>query len=117
MPHAIIPTKQAKLTLEQLHAELGGKILDNKKQAARLRQAMKHVEAVLKLIDPAYSVRGISIRRRKPNPWFKRGTIFRAALDVLRAAQGPLTVRDRGGHACGQGHGRHARSLAGPIWG
>jgi hypothetical protein len=94
MPHATIATTQAKYTLEQLHAELGGKILDNKKQAARLRQAMKHVEAVLKLIDPTYSVRGISVRRRKPNPWFKRGTVFRAALDVLRAAQMPLTVRE-----------------------
>jgi hypothetical protein len=40
-------TKQAKFTLEQLHAELGGKILDNKAQAKRLAEGMKHVEAVL----------------------------------------------------------------------
>ena len=55
---------------------------------------MKHVEAVLKLLDPAYSVRGISIRRRKTNRWFKRGTVFRAALDALRAAGKPLAVRE-----------------------
>jgi hypothetical protein len=28
------------------------------------------------------------------NPWFKRGTMFRHALEVLRAAPGPLTVRE-----------------------
>jgi hypothetical protein len=86
MPRAEIATTQAKYTLEQLHAELGGKILDNKKEAARLTQAMKHVEAVLKMIEPGYDVRPIAVRRRKPNPWFKRGTVFRRGR--------PLTVRE-----------------------
>jgi hypothetical protein len=94
MPRAEIATTQAKYTLEQLHAELGGKILDNKKEAARLAQAMKHVEAVLRMLDPTYNVRPIAVRRRKPNPWFKRGTVFRCALDALRAAGKPLTVRE-----------------------
>jgi hypothetical protein len=42
MPRAEIATKQAKFTLEQLHAELRGKILDNKAQAKRLVEAMNH---------------------------------------------------------------------------
>jgi hypothetical protein len=90
MPYAKIKTKQAKFTLEQLHAELAGKILDNRKEANRLRQAMKHVEAVLKLLEPGYNVRPISVRRRRQNPWFKRGTVLRAALNVLRQADAPL---------------------------
>jgi len=94
MPHAKIATIQAKYTLEQLHAELGGKILDNKAEAAKLAASMKHVEAVLRLLDPGYNVRGIAVRRRKPNPWFKRGTVFREALAVLRAAECPLTARE-----------------------
>jgi hypothetical protein len=94
MARAEIATTQAKFTLEQLHADLGGKILDNKAEAKRLAIAMMHVEAVLKLLDPAYNVRGISIRRRKPNPWFKRGTVFREALGVLRTAEKPLTARE-----------------------
>jgi hypothetical protein len=94
MPRAEIATTQAKHTLEQLHAELGGKILDNKAQAKRLAECMKHVEAVLKMLDPDYDVRPIAVRRRKPNPWFKRGTVFRCALDALRAAGSPLTVRE-----------------------
>jgi len=94
MPRAQIATKQAKHTLEQLHAELGGKILDNKKEAKRLAQAMLHVEAVLKMLEPGYNVRSIAVRRRKPNPWFKRGAVFRYALDALRTARKPLTSRE-----------------------
>ena len=29
-----------------------------------------------------------------PNPWFKRGTLFRAALDVLRDAGGPISTTE-----------------------
>src|SRR5438552_10312001 len=91
---AHIATKQAKFTLLRLHAELGGKIKDNKAEAEHLAKAMMHVEAVVKLIDPAHNLRPIAVRRRKPNPWFRRGTIFRGALDVLRAAEKPLTARE-----------------------
>ena len=70
---AHIQTKQAKFTLDRLHAELAGKILDNKAEADRLRQAMVHVEAVLKLLDPSHNLRTIAVRRRKPNAWFRRG--------------------------------------------
>lgn len=94
MPTAKIHTKQARHTLEKLHAELGGKILDNQAEAKRLAEAMKHVEAVLKLLIPGYDVRPIAVRRRKSNPWFKKGTVLRAALDVLRTAERPLTTRE-----------------------
>ena len=89
MPRAQILTTQATLTLEKLHAELGGKILDNKAEAKRLAAAMVHVEAVLKMLQPGYDVRPIAVRRRKPNPYFKRGTVWRSALDVLRGADSP----------------------------
>lgn len=94
MPRAQIATHQAKFTLEQLHAELAGKILDNRAEAERLRLSMIHVEAVLKLLDPTFEVRRIAVRRRKPNPWFRRGTVWRAVMDVLREAQGPLTAAE-----------------------
>lgn len=91
---AQIASKQARFTLERLHAELGGKILENKKEAERLAQDMRHVEAVLKMLAPDYSVRSIAVRRRKPNPYFKRGTIFRSVLELLRDAQEPLTASE-----------------------
>jgi hypothetical protein len=34
------------------------------------------------------------MRRRKPNPWFKHGTMFRHALDTLRDAGWPMTIRE-----------------------
>ncbi len=84
----IIPALYA---LERLHAELGGQILANKEEAGRLAESMRHVEAVLKMLKPGYSVRAISVRRRKNNAWFKRGTLFRTALEVLRTAEKPLS--------------------------
>jgi len=81
----------AMYSLERLHAELGGKIKDNSQEAKRLAQCMKHVATVLKMLQPGYGVRSIAVRRRKP---FRRGTVYRAALDVLKATEGPLTVRE-----------------------
>jgi hypothetical protein len=96
MPHAFKanPDHPAIDYLVRLHADLGGKIWENKKEAQRLAEAMKHVEAVIRLFDPNFNIRRISIRRRyKGNAWFKRGTLFRHALDVLRKTQEPLTTR------------------------
>jgi hypothetical protein len=89
-----IATQRATFTLEQLHAELAGKLHDSKREAARLIKAMKHVEAVLKLLQPGYNVATVAVRRRKPNPWFKRGTVLRHVLAVLRTAERPLSPRE-----------------------
>jgi hypothetical protein len=96
MPHAFkaTPDHPAIAYLVRLHADLGGRILENRKEAKRLAESMEHVEAVIRLFDPAYNVTRIAARRRyKGNGLFKRGTILRNALDVLRKAQEPLTAR------------------------
>jgi hypothetical protein len=95
MPRAEIASKQALHTLKQLHAELAGKIQANKREAENLRAAMLQVEAVMKMLDPAFNARSISAKRRNQgNPWFKRGTLYRAVLDTLRRATGPMTADD-----------------------
>jgi hypothetical protein len=94
MPYARIATKQALHALTQLHSELAGKLLDAKTQAKRLTLAMLQVEAVMKMLEPGFSVASIAVRRRKPNPWFRRGTVYRCALEALKAAPGPLTARE-----------------------
>lgn len=97
MPHAFkaSPDHPAVDYLVRLHADLGGKILANRKEAERLAESMKHVEAVIRLFDPGYDVTRIAARRRyKGNGLFRRGTIIRSALDVLRKAQMPLTARE-----------------------
>jgi hypothetical protein len=93
------PTKSpfhrpAMQTLERLHSELGGQILENKEEAQRLAGQMLHVEAVIKMLDPTYNLRRIAVKRRKPNPWFKRGTVYRRAVDALRTATEPMTARE-----------------------
>src|SRR5580698_2899036 len=96
MPHSFkpYPKHPAVAYLIRLHADIGGRILDNKRQAERLAADAVAVEAVIKMFDPEFNARAISARRRVTgNPWFKRGTMFRAALDAMRAAQGPMTPR------------------------
>jgi hypothetical protein len=59
------------------HADIGGRILDNKHQAERLASDAVAVDAVTKTFDPEFNVRAISARRRvTSNPWFNRGTMF-----------------------------------------
>jgi hypothetical protein len=87
MPRAVIKSKQAIYTLSQLHAELAGKFLENSRQRVRLKTAMMQVEAVLLMLQPGFKIKSIAAKRRnKSNPWFKRGTLFRSAVDVLRRA-------------------------------
>jgi hypothetical protein len=95
MPRAEIASKQAVYTLGLLHAELAGKLLANKREAIRLRTAMMQVEAVVKMLQPGFNIASIAANRRnKSNPWFKRGTLFRSAVDVMRRAGAPMTARE-----------------------
>jgi hypothetical protein len=46
------------------------------------------------MLDPTYNLVRITVKRRKANGWFKRGTLYRKALDVFRTAEQPLTATD-----------------------
>ena len=94
MPRAEILSTQAIHTLKQLHAELAGKIIDNKLEADRLRLSMQQVEAVMKMLQPGIDLRSIAVRRKKANPWFPKGKGYRGALEVLREATGPMSATE-----------------------
>lgn len=95
MPRAEIASKQAAYTLGLLHAELAGKLLENKRAAIKIRTSMMQVEAVLKMLAPDYDISRIAPKRRViGNPWFKRGTMFRSAVDVMRRSGTPMTARE-----------------------
>ena len=50
---------------------------------------------MIKMFDPEFNARAISARRHATgNPWFRRGTLFRGALDVLRTSKASMTVRE-----------------------
>ena len=66
MPHTFKPHAKhpAVPFLVRLHADIGGRILENKRQAEKLAADAKAVEAVLKMFDPEFNARAISARRR-----------------------------------------------------
>ncbi len=97
-------TRPAINTLERLHMELSGQILENRQKHAELSEQMRHVEAVIKLLDPGYNLGRIAVKRRKPNKWFKRGTLYRRAVDALRVGTGPMTTLEIA-HAILKAHG------------
>jgi hypothetical protein len=89
------PNHPALSALIKLHAYIGGQIFENRKKEEALADDMRHVEAVIKMLSPGFNVSGIAIRRRyKGNAWFKRGTLFRHAVDVMRKADTPMTARE-----------------------
>jgi hypothetical protein len=92
LPRVEIASKQAVYTLGLLHAEMAGKLLAKKREAIRLWTATMQIEAVVKMLQPGFT--SIAAKRRnKSNPWFKRGTLFRSAVDVMRRAGEPMTAR------------------------
>lgn len=97
MPHGFDPkpSNVAVPQLVQLHAQLGAKLQANRRERTKLASDMKHVEAVIRLFDPAYDTRRIAVKRRnKPNPFLRKGTAWLNAVSVLRVAEKPLTVRE-----------------------
>lgn len=89
--------KPAFYALIRLHAELAYRIKANKDEGEKLRDDMLHIEAVLKILEPGFSTRRIAAKRKHTeNPWFKRGTIFRAVLEVLKAAPAPMSAEEIG---------------------
>jgi hypothetical protein len=82
--------KPVVLALLRLHLDLTRKLNRSKPERASLRVDIWHVEAVIRLLEP-----GITIGyRRKPNPWFRHGTLFRLAVETLRAAKRPMHSRE-----------------------
>jgi hypothetical protein len=95
MSRATIGYTPAVHALKRLHAELGGKIKENRREAKQLAADMKHVEAVLKMLRPDFNLASIVPRRRnKQASPYKRGEVFRAVLEVLRVSERPITSRE-----------------------
>jgi hypothetical protein len=86
--------KLATYALLRLHAEIAGNIVKNRDERKRLRRQLDHVDAVLRMLEPAINVHVAAVQKRKSNPWFKRGRLFRAAIEAMQAAARPLSSRE-----------------------
>ena len=81
--------------LVRLHSQIGGKIKANQSEARKLVTDMKHVEAVLHMIQPDFNAQKIAAtRQRKANPMFKHGEMWPTVLSILRDAGEPMTARE-----------------------
>lgn len=86
--------KLATYALLRLHAEIAGNIVKNRSEAKRLRRKLDHVDAVLRMLEPGINIHSAAVQKRESNPWFKKGTLFRAAIEAMRAAGRPLSSRE-----------------------
>jgi hypothetical protein len=86
--------KPATYTLIRLHAEIAGKLKASKQEGATIRANLKHVGAVIQLLEPGFDLRSIIPKKPHPiNRWFARGECLQRALNVLRVSDKPLTSR------------------------
>jgi hypothetical protein len=69
--------------LLRVHSELIHRLETSPQDRQSLRVDIWHLEATIRLLQSG---------RRTPNPWFKHGTLFPAALAVLKAADRPLSA-------------------------
>lgn len=86
--------KPATFTLIRLHARIAGELKANRQATAISRANLKHVGAVIQLLEPGFDLRAIIPKRpHPPNRWFTRGECLQRALNVLRISEKPLTSR------------------------
>jgi hypothetical protein len=88
------PNIYAKHALLEMHATLAGELQRSNEHFFKIVKEMRAIESVIKMMDPDFKINRIAVRRAQPNNWFKRGTIARTCLEVLRRAGKPLTVRE-----------------------
>lgn len=68
-------------------SELSGQIEYCMQEIKRMAADLRHLDAAIKLFDPAYDLRTIRVRQhRKRNVYFKQGECARLVLVVLREA-------------------------------
>jgi hypothetical protein len=88
------PNIYAKHALLEMHATLAGEMQRSNEHFFKIVKQMRAIESVIKMMDPSFKINRIAVRRMQPSGWFKRGTVTRTCLDVLRKAERPLTVRE-----------------------
>ena len=82
-------------SLKAKRAELDGDLMKAEKLAIRLRSDLDAIDRALKVFDPDIQLSAIRpvVRRERPK-LFAHGHFSRAALDVLRRSEAPLTFRE-----------------------
>jgi len=108
--------RYALAALKDKRATLAGEIADLKKQITWRTEALSHVDACLRLMDPEANPASLPLKRPyKRVKLFRQGELGRMILDALRRAERPQST-----HAIvsalleAGGHGEAARSAMTP---
>jgi hypothetical protein len=80
--------------LAEKRAEIAGKIAHTRAELRQLIIDLDHVDAAIRLFDPAYDVESIRPKSYPAGHVTYRGELVRVVLSLLREASGPLTTRD-----------------------
>jgi hypothetical protein len=89
-------TDLAVAALTRKRAELAGEIEAGLARISRQRAELIHLDAVIRLLDPAAEPEAVrpKIPRNNGCDWFGRGELARMAFDALRGAQKLLSAVD-----------------------
>jgi hypothetical protein len=83
--------------LRNKRSELAGLVSGLEQQLDEHRAALTHLDAAMRLFDPAIRPEAIRPRQlRARSTWFRPGECLRLIYDVLRGAPQPLTTREIG---------------------
>ena len=79
-------------------SELAGEVEHYRRELQRLGEELGHLDATIRLFDPAYDLGAVRPRKRgRRTQWFAPGECQRLVLETLRDAAQPLS-----GHALAQ---------------
>ncbi len=82
-------------TLRTKRAEIGGYITDLERKIKQQRANLAHIDATIRLFAPGLDPDAIPPKRGyRRTRYFAKGELSRRCLDVLRTAQGPLTMAE-----------------------
>lgn len=81
--------------LREKRSELAGVVKGLEQELNQNRAALMHLDATMRLFDPASRPEEIGpARRRRCNAWFRPGECLRLIYDVLRDAPQPKPTRE-----------------------
>jgi hypothetical protein len=81
--------------LRNKRAELAGTLRQLEQQLVQQRASLAHLDATMRLFDPAIRPDDIRPKRsRARNVWFRPGECLRLIYDELREATQPVTTRE-----------------------
>jgi hypothetical protein len=89
-----MPDTFAILGLRRKRARIAGEIAQAERRIEPLREALAHLDAVLRIFDATSNPELIpAIRPTTRGAFFRRGEQMRLCLEALREAKGPLRAR------------------------